>query len=312
MKLHPRNKHRERYDFTLLIDSFPELGEFVSENKYGDESIDFFNAEAVLALNKSLLIHYYGLENWEIPRAYLCPPIPGRADYIHHIADLLASRNFGEIPKGNKIKCLDIGVGTNCIYPIIGHSEYGWSFIASDIDPIAIASANNIIDSNPRLGGNIECRLQGRSSDIFKGIIEKDELIDLSICNPPFHASQAESQAGSLRKLSNLKSKKVEKVRLNFGGKSGELWTEGGEKRFILTMIEQSAQFAKSCYWFSTLVSKRSNLKFIYKALKDAKVEVLKTIEMGQGNKISRIVAWTFLTKEEEKNWIKNRWKDGT
>jgi 23S rRNA (adenine1618-N6)-methyltransferase len=36
---------------------------------------------------------------------YLCPPIPGRADYIHYIADLLASNN-GIIPKGHGIQGL--------------------------------------------------------------------------------------------------------------------------------------------------------------------------------------------------------------
>jgi 23S rRNA (adenine1618-N6)-methyltransferase len=46
------------------------------------------------------------------------PPIPGRADYIHYIADLLATTNSG-IPKETEYKDWDIGVGANCIYPII-------------------------------------------------------------------------------------------------------------------------------------------------------------------------------------------------
>jgi len=309
-RLHKRNKHRERYDFKLLIDSYPELEQFVTENKYGDETIDFFNADAVKMLNKALLMHYYGLTYWDIPKDYLCPPIPGRADYIHHIADLLSSSNFGKIPTGNKIKCLDIGVGANCVYPIIGNSEYGWSFIGSDIDPIAIASANTIIDSNPNLKGQIECRLQSNASEIFSGILKKDERIDISVCNPPFHASLAESQAGTLRKLSNLKHKKISKPQLNFGGKDKELWTEGGEKKFVLDMIKESVAYGKSCCWFSTLVSKQSNLKYMYEAFDQFDVEEYKTIPMGQGNKTSRIVAWTFLNLKEEKNWVKTRWKN--
>ena len=31
----------------------------------------------------------------------------------------------------------------------------------------------------------------------------------------------------------------------------------------------------------------------------------IKTIDMQQGNKVSRIVAWTFLTEPEQKEWIK-------
>jgi len=147
-RLHSRNKHRERYDFKLLTNSCPELTQFITENKYGDETIDWFNAEAVKILNKALLIHYYNLTYWDIPSGYLCPPIPGRADYIHHIADVMSISNNGEIPKGQHIKCLDIGVGANCVYPIIGNSEYGWSFIGSDIDPDAINSAAKILSNS--------------------------------------------------------------------------------------------------------------------------------------------------------------------
>ncbi|MEI8048680.1 MAG: RlmF-related methyltransferase, partial [Bacteroidota bacterium] len=137
-KMHPRNKHRERYDFKQLIGSCPELAEFVRPNVYDDDSIDFFDPEAVKMLNKALLKHYYDLGYWDIPKNYLCPPIPGRADYIHHIADLLGSKNKGQIPTGEKIKCLDIGVGANCVYPVIGNKEYGWSFIGCDIDAVSI------------------------------------------------------------------------------------------------------------------------------------------------------------------------------
>ena len=259
-------------------------------------------------LNKALLIHYYGLTDWDIPEGYLCPPIPGRADYIHHIADHLRVSNFGRAPEGDRIRCLDIGVGANCVYPIIGVHEYGWSFIGSDIDPIAIEAAQKIIDSNPILKDKVELRLQAKSSDIFYGVLSRTERVDLSICNPPFHASAAEATAGSLRKLSNLKKEKVTKAELNFGGKEGELWTDGGEKRFIRRMIKESRKFGKLCCWFSTIVSKQSSLNEIYSLFEELDVEEYKTIQMGQGNKTSRIVAWTFLTQEEEKEWVKERW----
>ena len=218
--LHPKNRHRSRYDFTLLIKANPELTQFVATNIYGDESIDFFNPDAVKALNKAILIQYYGLDYWDIPKNYLCPPIPGRADYIHHIASFIGSRNLAKIPKGRKITCLDIGVGANCVYPIIGNYEYGWSFIGSDIDPTAIHSAQKIIDSNSRLKGNIEIRLQESKIHYFNGIIGHNEEIDLSICNPPFHISQAEAEKGTIRKLRNLKNENIRKPTLNFGGKS--------------------------------------------------------------------------------------------
>lgn len=303
--LHPRNRHRERYNFKELTGSCPELAPFVRLNKYDDESIDFSNAEAVLTLNKALLKHYYGIDHWNIPAGYLCPPIPGRADYIHHIADLLGSCNHGIIPTGNQVKCLDIGVGANCIYPIIGNKEYGWSFVGSDVESAAIKSASEIIEANAFLKGNVELRLQPDSNDIFNNVIHDEEQFDLTICNPPFHASFEEARSGTLRKLSNLNQTRITKATLNFGGQNKELWCDGGEEKFVQTMISQSRQFSSSCLWFSTLISKQSNLTMAYASLKTAGAVEIKTIPMCQGNKTSRIIAWTYLSRENQKKWMK-------
>lgn len=307
-RLHSRNKHRERYDFKQLIASCPDLEQYVKLNVYEDESIDFFDAAAVKMLNTALLMHYYDIEKWDIPQNYLCPPIPGRADYIHHIADLLSSKNFGDIPRGEQITCLDIGVGANCIYPIIGNKEYGWKFVGTEIDPVAIESANTIIESNPTMKGKVELRLQANPKDIFFGTIQKEERFELAICNPPFHSSAEEAQASSLRKLSNLTHQTVTQPNPNFGGINTELWCEGGEEKFVKNMVHESKLFAKSCFWFSTLISKQSSLKNSYNALKKAEAVEVKTIPMGQGNKSSRILAWTFLTPEEQKEWIDTSW----
>jgi 23S rRNA (adenine1618-N6)-methyltransferase len=306
-KLHPRNRNRERYDFAELIAVSAELANFIAPNIYGDNSIDFANPTAVKVLNQAILKLFYGIENWDIPLGFLCPPIPGRADYIHHIADLLASCNGGKIPKGKHVTCLDIGVGANCIYPIIGTCEYGWKFIGTDIDTVSIANAAKIIESNPHLKGLINLRLQRNSNNIFRGIIH-DEFIDVSICNPPFHSSQADATAAAIRKSSNLTQKRVKSPTLNFGGTSNELWCEGGEEKFIEKMIAESLEFRGSCFWFSTLISKQTHLKSIYSELKKVEAIEVKTIEMGQGNKISRIVAWTFLDEKQQKAWRDLRW----
>jgi 23S rRNA (adenine1618-N6)-methyltransferase len=307
--LHQRNKHRERYNFKELIASCPELAPFVNVNQYTDESVDFSDAKAVLTLNKALLQHFYGIENWAIPPGYLCPPVPGRADYIHHIADLLGSCNHGKIPTGRQIKCLDIGVGANCIYPIIGHKEYGWSFVGSEIEPAAIQSATGIIGANAFLKDVVELRFQPDSAAIFSCIIQKNEQFDITICNPPFHASFEEAQSGTLRKLSNLKGKRVTRPTLNFGGSNRELWCDGGEEKFVQRMIAQSRQFSSACFWFSTLVAKQVHLKSIYSALKNAGAVEVKTIPMSQGNKTSRIIAWTYLNPGQQIKWIEMRWK---
>ncbi len=310
VRLHPRNKNRERYDLPGLIHITPELRNYITLNTYGTESVDFSNPGAVKLLNTALLHHYYGITYWKFPDENLCPPIPGRADYIHYMADLLAENNFGKIPTGDKITGLDVGVGASCIYPIIGVTEYGWNFIGSDINPKSISSSQQIVNANAPLKGKIECRLQKNKKDIFTGILTNADKIECTVCNPPFHSSVEDAQEGTRRKIMNLSGKKVKKPELNFAGISSELIYEGGEYKFIQNMIRESEKFSKDCFWFSTLVSKQSNLKRIQTLLEHTEANQIKTIPMGTGNKSSRIVAWTFLSKEERKDWRETRWKN--
>ena len=307
--LHPRNLHRQGYNFERLVKATPALKQFVKPNKYGTESINFSDPDAVKTLNRALLKQFYGVSYWDIPAGYLCPPIPGRADYIHYMADLLGETNNGTIPTGEKVKVLDIGTGANCVYPIIGNSAYGWQFVGTDIDPTAIQSANKIIAENPKLKDNIVTRLQTNKADVFKRVIKQGEVFDLSVCNPPFHASLQEAQLGTNRKWDNLNSTKAPKAVLNFGGKNNELWCPGGEAMFIRHMIEQSALFTKSVLWFSTLVSKKDTLPGVYKALRSVEAVDVKTISMSQGQKVSRIVAWTFLNEREQAAWRNSHWE---
>jgi 23S rRNA (adenine1618-N6)-methyltransferase len=304
--LHPRNLHRFGYDFEQLIKSCPELGNFVAVNEHNIETIDFSNPAAVKSLNKALLILNYGIQDWDIPANFLCPPIPGRADYIHYLADLLATTNNGVIPEGETVQGLDIGVGANCIYPIIGNSVYGWSFVGTDIDENAIQNCKKIIEKNPQLMETVSLQLQVEPRFIFKNIIEPEDKFTFTICNPPFHSSQEEATKSTVRKINNLAPNSLEskttKPVLNFGGHNAELWCEGGELGFIKQMIYESAKYPMQCLWFTTLVSKQSNLSTIYKTL--TKVAAIhKTIDMAQGQKTSRIVAWTFMSEAQQKAW---------
>jgi 23S rRNA (adenine1618-N6)-methyltransferase len=296
--LHPRNPHAHRYDFDRLVATCPELAPFVRPNAYGDASIDYADPAAVQALNRALLEHVYGIAHWDLPPGALCPPVPGRADYLHHLADLLAECHGGEIPRGASVRVLDIGVGANVIYPLLGHRTFGWRFLGSDIDPKALAAARQIVDSNG-LSDAITLRLQ-TPPWIFRGLLRKGEVFDLSMCNPPFHASPEEARAGSRRKWTNLGRRRSGETvpARNFGGQGGELWCEGGEAAFVRRMIEESTAIPKRCLWFTTLVSKSSNLPGILLALKQAQVQGQRVVPMAQGQKQSRIVAWSFFTQE--------------
>jgi len=294
--LHPRNRHRDRYDFPQLVASCPELAPFVADNAYGDASIDFADPAAVLTLNKAILKHFYGIQHWDLPAGYLCPPIPGRADYLHHAADLLASSRGGLIPRGGAVRVLDLGVGANCVYPLLGHREYGWHFLGSDVDPVALAAAQAILKGNPGLEGAIQLRLQPDPGHLFQGLVREGETFALCMSNPPFHASAEEAQEGSQRKWKNLgRSRPGQRTApLNFGGRGAELWCPGGEAAFIGRMIEESAQRPGLCQWFTSLVSREATLPGLYAALKAAGVREQRTLNMAQGQKRSRILAWTF------------------
>ena len=306
---HPRNRHQDRYDFPKLIKSSPELAEYLILNPYGKQSIDFANPEAVKVFNRALLKALYGVAHWDIPAGYLCPPIPGRADYVHALADLLAEHNGGVIPKGAAIHVLDVGTGANCIYPLLGNGDYRWRFVGSDIDPIALASAQAIVAAN-KLGKFIELRRQVQARHILKGILGPDERFDLTLCNPPFHASLEEATRGSQRKwraLGKADPKRKLPV-LNFGGQSNELWCEGGEIGFITQLIDESREIGHQVCWFSTLVSKASNLPAIHARLKKAGAQATRMVEMGQGQKQSRFVTWTFLDATGLATWRASRW----
>ncbi len=308
ISLHPRNLHQGRYDLEALSLTLPELKGFIFTNEFGNQTLDFSNPEAVKALNRALLTHYYQVGFWDIPDGFLCPPIPGRADYIHYLADLLAQSKGGKLPKGDKIRVLDIGTGANLIYPIIGKVSYGWQFVGSELNPKALESAQHILSQNPGLAAGIELRHQPDSGNIFSGILLPEEFFDLTLCNPPFHESAAAALEGSQRKVRNLSGKSSKEPKLNFGGQASELWTEGGELEFIRKMIRESLNFKSQVFWFSTLVSKEINLKPISELLQKVGVSQQKTIGMAQGNKQSRFVAWTFLNPRQQEAWKKYRW----
>ncbi|PTU75313.1 23S rRNA (adenine(1618)-N(6))-methyltransferase RlmF [Pseudomonas mangrovi] len=309
-QLHPRNRHQGRYDFAELIRAHPPLGQFLITNPYGKPSIDFADPLAVRVFNRALLEKDYGVRGWDIPDGYLCPPVPGRADYIHQLADLLAGSHDGLIPRGPGLCALDVGVGANCIYPLLGQHEYGWRFVGADIDPAALTNAAAILAANPTLGAQIELRQQADPQQIFHGLIGADERFDLTLCNPPFHASAAEAISGSQRKWKNLGRLDPKRAlpTLNFGGQSNELHCEGGETAFLARMAQQSRDYAEQVFWFSSLVSKAANVAPLEARLRELGVSDLRVLGMSQGQKQSRLLAWTFLDKKQRRAWRKARW----
>lgn len=314
-QLHPRNRHQVidgvAYRFDELSKANPDLIPHIitldKPKASSHQTINFSDASAVKELNRALLLAYYGLQFWQLPEPFLCPPVPGRADYIHHIADLLASDNNGEIPTGRKVKGIDVGTGANLIYPIIGRYEYKWSFLASELNPMSVQCAKTLIQSNNLLKKDVKLIAQSNATHYFDGIIQKDHRLAFTMCNPPFHKSAEEASKGSEQKQRNLAKNQTKRAsqmassikgqtkKLNFGGQQSELWCDGGEVEFVCNMIKESVNYQEQVLWFSSLVSKKDSLKTIQKCVESVAPESIKIIEMGQGSKISRFIAWTFI-----------------
>ncbi|WP_405606047.1 23S rRNA (adenine(1618)-N(6))-methyltransferase RlmF [Polaribacter sp. Asnod1-A03] len=279
--LHPKNKFNKGYNFDELLKNNPTLKDYVTNNTFGNLSIDFSNPIAVKELNKGLLFSYNKISNWNFSDENLCPPIPGRLDYIHHLSDLLSLEK--------DIKILDIGTGASCIYPLLGVAEYDWNFVGSDISLDSLDYAQDIIDDN-NLDSYIELRQQFNEEHILKGILEEDDFFSATMCNPPFYRSAEEAQGANRRKARNLGNNAVR----NFSGNNNELWYVGGEKAFLHNYLYESSLFKEKSKWFTSLVSKKENVESLEKSSKKLGVVEFKVIPMNQGNKVTRIVCWRF------------------
>jgi 23S rRNA (adenine1618-N6)-methyltransferase len=111
-----------------------------------------------------------------------------------------------------------------------------------------------------------------------------------------------QANKGTQRKWASLG--KGQSKKLNFGGKNAELWCLGGEIKFIARMVEQSVEFADQCLWFTSLVSKKDNLQPLYRILGKARVADFKVVEMAQGQKTSRFIAWTYMKKNKRSLFV--------
>jgi hypothetical protein len=128
-------------------------------------------------LTRAILLDQFNL-TIELPPGHLCPPIPNRLQYVHilhYIITLLPTHHKNTtattatptndmmsstissavdittnsiLHSDKRIRVLDIGTGTSCIYPLLGYKQYGWSFVGTDIDPAAAECAARNVSMN--------------------------------------------------------------------------------------------------------------------------------------------------------------------
>ncbi|GLU02758.1 hypothetical protein SLE2022_199960 [Rubroshorea leprosula] len=329
--IHPKNKYSENPpDFALLASLYPSFEPFVFYSRDGRPRIDWTDFNATRELTRVLLLHDHGL-NWWIPDGQLCPTVPNRSNYIHWIEDLLASDIIPK-PHGDNynVRGFDIGTGANCIYPLLGASLLGWSFVASDMTDVALEWAERNVKSNPHISNLIEIRkvrhceeslpIQESSNDenisneskvdvreggnetkaspsssfdvpaaadksyrgppILLDMVQDGETFDFCMCNPPFFENIEE--AGLNPKTS-------------CGGTPGEMVCPGGEKAFIARIIEDSIALKHTFRWYSSMVGRKVNLKFLISKLREVGATIVKTTEFVQGQTCRWGLAWSFL-----------------
>ena len=330
-KPHPRNSFQGTYDMDRLVSCYPKLSPHVIQGPTGRSTVDWADPIAVRALNTALLVADYNVNpsySDILPQDALVPPVPGRADYVHHIADLLqkctsnnGKTNAAEIPKGSGIIGFDIGTGASCIYATIAASVYGWRMIASDINKTSLESARKIVYAN-RHDNLISIRHQSDSGSIFDGILEQDERLDFCMCNPPFYHNREQFVAENTRKMKGLAKSRgrlndgevVVVSSNNFGGIESELICRGGEVRFIKHTFNESKKYRDKCLWFTSLVSRNDNLKKIKSYMRGRRIrkgykeiKVIDQIPIGAGKKKSNVLIWTFMDEDERRDWARSR-----
>lgn len=301
--LHRQNPFAAPYPLLELCQLQPALQSHLRETPAG-LSVDFANPAAVQALNAALLHWRCALADYHLPAGNLCPAVPGRLDYLLYLRDLLLADHAGKSIPASKIQLLDVGCGANLIYSLLGACELKWQVVATDIDAASLQHAQQLL-AQYQLEKRIVLRQQPDPLKIFSNILVAGQYVDLTVCNPPFHADSATAAAGTARKRRGLG---MANDGLNFAGQSNELWCDGGERGFLRRMIDESRQFGSQVYWFSSLVSKAENLAPLQQQLQAVGVSRQQVIPMQQGNKQSRILCWSFLTPAQQQLWRQHRW----
>ncbi|KAH8097900.1 23S rRNA (adenine(1618)-N(6))-methyltransferase [Aureococcus anophagefferens] len=146
---HPRNAFAGSYDFDALVASNPRLSAHViaAADAIGRrDTVDWGDPRAVLELNRALLASDYGVGDWSLPPRSLCPPVPSRADYVHHVADVLATSGGLAAPRADAVG-LDAGRALPLIYPLLGHGAYGWRPSTSGAQSASAAASSSVVDA---------------------------------------------------------------------------------------------------------------------------------------------------------------------
>ena len=184
-------------DFLQLARLYPSFARFVQSRGAGRRAhIDFRDPAAITALTRVLLLHDFQL-HFDLPPQHLCPPIPQRLAVLYWVDDLLSEqqRQLHSSSAALTRRGIDVGCGASVIFPLLGARSFGWQFVATEVDPPAIAAAQHNVDSNG-LQTAIRIRAVADGQQLLVGVIGADDgHFDFVVCNPPFFSSPASASA---------------------------------------------------------------------------------------------------------------------
>ncbi|KAH3680701.1 hypothetical protein WICPIJ_008137, partial [Wickerhamomyces pijperi] len=265
--MNSRQKHYEPklyYDFHKLSKTHPDLTKFFNIDPISKQPRFKFTTESTNLLFKYILLDELNIDVLELQTDHLCPVIPSRIQYLLNVKEVLVDSGLlrTESPNDESIRGIDIGTGYYGIYALLAYALFKWSMIGTDIDEQALRNLDRILIKNGLTDAIKTCH-----SDLFNGVmIDGQKLVHFTICNPPFYGSEEELKLAYQEKgfkstehalVIGSDSELIYKGRSSIPGHEGNI----GELGFVQNMIDESYKLRDKIVWFSSIVSKKSNIK---------------------------------------------------
>jgi len=293
VRMHPRNPYSAPINIAELARQFPDVCHHViSRLPNGRVVYDWHAPGATYAVTRALLKRDFALD-WQQPLHHLCPPVPGRLNYLLWLEDLVLQDAAAAAP--TSVCVADIGTGASAIFPLLGARRFGWSFVGLDSSAEALEHAGANVQRNC-LQHLVSLRLVPHDGNVADALASNPNITH-TVCNPPFFSASSSS---------------AWRQRTDAGGGAGggkvacaavecELYTEGGEVQFMGNIIQQSA--ASACRhhvrWFTCMVGIKADLKQLKRMCSAAGAAHVRTTTFFQGHTLRWGLAWSFLQGAE-------------
>jgi U6 snRNA m6A methyltransferase len=271
----------------------------------GKVKIDFKNEQALRSLTRCLLLKDFGLDV-ELPPDKLVPTLPLRLNYILWLEDIfialgrsgcIAGIDIGrqtslnhqtEVPISHIF--LITGCGASCIYPLLAAKSKKWKMYAIELNEESCVTAQRNVDRN-QLNDHIQIFRQTEKNKIFESLFGQTDIetFDFCMCNPPFYdlneKNFTRNRSGDRAEPKNAKT-----------GSKRELAVEGGELKFVESIIQESVEHQDKILVYTTMLGHKSSVKKVMGMLRSRHIKYISTTEFCQGRTMRWGVAWSFST----------------